>query len=217
MPASRRCSSRLVWIGDVGRPSPPRIASIVRTLWPISRPMSQSVPKKRSIDGAPARRRASRQQDQHVDVGMREELRRGRSRRRRRSASVGGIARLAPDAAQRRGRPGARARAAAAACRAARGTRRAARRGRRCSSSRQCARRASAGARRRAAAAARTPSRRRVRPRRGGGGAPAETRQHLEAVVGDEHRVLPLRRQRVVGGDDGPAVGERSGCRACRR
>src|SRR5205807_6369448 len=33
-------------------------------------------------------------------------------------------------------------------------------------------------------------------------------RQHLVAVVGDEHRMFPLRRKAVVGGHDGPAIGQ---------
>ena len=48
-------------------------------------------------------------------------------------------------------------------------------------------------------------------------GAPADTRQHLVAAVGDEHGVLPLRRQAVVLGDDGPAVGQLADAGACRR
>ena len=42
-------------------------------------------------------------------------------------------------------------------------------------------------------------------------------RQDLVAVLRDEHRVLPLRRQRVVGGDDRPAVGEAADARHGRR
>ena len=101
----------------------------------------------------------------------------------------------------------------AAACRAARGTRRAAPRGRARSSSRQrcaavargdagarCAsrQRAAHGASAQAATAAAAAARRRTAsaPRSPSGG--------------DEHRVLPLRGQRMVGGDDRPAVGERA-------
>src|ERR1700730_16514946 len=35
-------------------------------------------------------------------------------------------------------------------------------------------------------------------------------RQHVEPGVGDQHGVFPLRRQRVVLGDDGPAVGQQA-------
>ena len=50
--------------------------------------------------------------------------------------------------------------------------------------------------------------------RRGDAGRQGE---HLVAGLGDQHRVLPLRRQAVVLGHDGPAVGELRGCPACRR
>ena len=43
------------------------------------------------------------------------------------------------------------------------------------------------------------------------------TREHLVAGLGHQHRVLPLRRQAVVLGDDGPAVGQFADAGACRR
>ena len=42
-------------------------------------------------------------------------------------------------------------------------------------------------------------------------------RQHLEAGLRYEHGVLPLRRQRMILGHDGPAVGRAASRRACRR
>src|SRR6202158_3163378 len=39
-------------------------------------------------------------------------------------------------------------------------------------------------------------------------------RQHLVAVVGDQHGMFPLRGEAVVGGHDGPAIGETANARA---
>ena len=189
-------------------------SSTVRTLEPISRPMSQQAVMKRSVAwrmrSRPLRAVAG-QEHQHVDVGVREQLaaavaadrdQRGAGRHaaalpqlEQRLVDVAGQGRGSGGSAAARGRP-RRGEAleqgglAVAEARAQRG--------------RRCARRGVAPGRRRA-------TRRRVdastRPRRlrsagatkaGGGGDAGRERQHLVAGVGDEHGVLPLRRQRAV-------------------
>ena len=208
---------------DVAAPSRVSHSSTVRTLAPISRPMSQSMPMKRSIDAVPAPLRAVGQQDQDVDVGMREELAAAVAADGDAAPTPGGIADLVPDAAHDGDRPArACSRSRRSACRDARRTRRAAPRGRASSSSRQRAIPAVAGVagRRRGGAsrpaAARTPWLA-LRTRAAAGRAGATRVSTSYAVVGDEHRVLPLRRKRVVGGDDGPAVGEAADAALARR
>ena len=148
-----------------------------------------------------------RQQDQDVDVGMREELAAAVAADGD-SAMLGRRAQLAPDrdddaidearvTAQQPRRVGLRAWNGA----------RKRRRGRWLNSSRQ----RDAGSRRaRGRRARRMPSRALAVTSRSAAAAacPAEIGQHLEAVRRHQHRVLPLRGQRMIGGDDRPAVGQ---------
>ena len=74
--------------------------AIVRTLWPASSPASQSTPTRRSTNAVPAGVGRSGQQDQDIDVGVREELAAavaadGHQR------GVGGRAEVGPDAGER--------------------------------------------------------------------------------------------------------------------
>ena len=153
--------------------------------------------------------------------------RRARSRRRRRSAASAGMPACDPQLA-----PGLRRRAGAAAAHQAQRRARGRPRGQRSGPAAPPCRRESARAASRAGARARrrrcgqVPARReqgrRVRiadvhgglpwataaTNAGGGGAAGRERHHLVAGVGDEHGVLPLRRQRAVARDDGPAVAD---------
>jgi hypothetical protein len=68
-PATRRCSRRLVLTVTSAAISSAHWA-IVRTLWPISSPMSQNTPMSRSTNAVPAGSSQPGQQDQDVDVGV---------------------------------------------------------------------------------------------------------------------------------------------------
>ena len=126
-PASRRCSSRLVRTVDVARHLDRRIRRACAPRDSTSTPMSHSDVEKRSTAAAATTSASLRQQDQHVDVRMREQLAAavaadGDERRR------GGHVRFAPDVADDRVRQPREARAAGAAHRSARRTPAAARR-----------------------------------------------------------------------------------------
>ena len=72
-PASRRASNSVVATPRSASASC-RQSSIVRTLWPVSRPMSQRKVRKRSSGAVQAAFVALRQQHHHVDVGAGQEL-----------------------------------------------------------------------------------------------------------------------------------------------
>ena len=170
------------------------------------------------------RRRGRRQQDEHVDVGIREELaaavaadrdqrgvrracrasRQSSSRVRSTSRARARTRRSAPRAVGRAARKRAQTRrlapreSAPAARPALAQRRRAARTG--------VAGADGASGARTDRACAPDASVQPALTKAGGGGDPGRERHHFVAGLGDEHRVLPLRRERAVARDDGPAV-----------
>ncbi len=73
LPASSRASSRVVCT-VMSCAASAMHSSIVRTLWPTSRPMSHSVPISSSILRASDPSAADGQQDQQIDVGAGKQL-----------------------------------------------------------------------------------------------------------------------------------------------
>ena len=177
--------------------------------------MSHSAAKKRSIARRARGVGGRRQQDQDVDVGMREQL----------------AAAVAADGDQRAARRGIADSLQTPRNDAVDEARMLAQQPRRVGvGEKRVAQRVAAA--RELVAPVRDPRLRRARQRRsasrggatmpcraltisagGGGGVPADSVSTSKPSCGDEHRVLPLRRQRVVGGDDRPAVGEAADAR----
>ena len=229
LPASRRASSSVV-ITPTSAALSSAHCSTVRTLWPTSRPMSQRKVTS-AFDARRARRRrgAAAAPAQDVDVGSRDAARRGRSRRPPTSASSSYPARQLRAATTSRSTTSIELRRARAPAPRRIPRRRSALQFRvrflqsPCGSVGRMARLrpgVASNGQRAQSRAGRPSEPRRAMPScvqaAASCGARAPRVSTSYAGLGDQHRVLPLRRQRMILGDDRPAIAATGARGACR-